>query len=285
MTEHILCGHVLTLLKRFPDEYVDMCITSPPYYKQRNYKTPPQDWGDWIGELGQEPTYQMYISHLMMIFKEVKRIIKKQGSCYVNIGDTYNSRKSLMGIPDRFKIAMIDDRWICRNELVWHRPNQMPQPATDKFTNDYEKMYFFTKNKKYYHKQQFEPYIKPLNRRGGDNMTGNESDWDKNLGQHRNIKRNVRPNEKGRTKRCVWSINTKPSKKAHFAVFPDDLVETPILASCPSGGVVLDTFFGSGVVGVVAKRMNIGFIGIDLSPECIKLANEEIYGGEFHINW
>lgn len=285
MIEHIFTGHVLDILKRIPDGFVDMCITSPPYYKQRKYGTEPQDWGDWVGELGQEPNFVMYINHLMMIFTEVKRVLKKEGSCYVNMNDTYNSRKSLMGIPDRFKIAMIDDGWICRNEVIWARPNQMPQPATDKFTQDYEKLYFFTKSKKYYHIQQLEPYDKPLNRRGGDNMTGNESEWDKNLGQHRNIKRNVRPNENGRTKRCVWSINTKPSKKAHFAVFPDELAETPILASCPKGGIVLDTFIGSGVSGVVAKRLGCGFIGIDIDPHCSDLSKEEIYGGEFSINW
>ena len=187
-----------------------------------------------------------------MIFREVKRVLKKDGSCYVNIGDKYNSRKSLMCIPDRFKVAMVDDRWICRNELIWYRPNQMPQPATDKFTTDFEKLYFFTKNKKYYFEQQLEPYDKPLNRRGGGRMTGNDSEWDNALNQNRNIKRDVRPNEKGKNKRCVWSINTKPSSKAHFAVFPDELVETPILASCKKGGIVLDIFFFL-VVGSQAK--------------------------------
>lgn len=265
--------------------------------------------GAWKGELGSEPTYEMYINHLIQIFDEVRRVLKDDGTCWVNLGDSYAGSnqgagtknlsskqasnrgtnymttethksllkncgikpKSLVGIPDRFKIAMIDNGWICRNDIIWHKPNAMPSSVRDRFTVDYERIFFFTKNTKYYFKQQKEPSSDSYNGKRGSGKTrkklqsamcGNTQDEVKIY--------------KDRNKRCVWSINTKSFKEAHFAVFPDDLVETPIKAGCPENGIVLDIFMGSGTTAIKALELNRNYIGIELNPEYIKIAENRI---------
>ncbi len=151
----IIQGNVLEVLKQFPNESVDMCITSPPYWGLRDYGVE--------GQLGNEKTYGEYIEKLIEIYNEVYRVLKIKGSCWVNIGDVYSNnnktrikKQSLIGIPDRFKIAMIDNGWICRNEIIWHKPNAMPSSAKTRFNNDFEKMFFFTKDDLYYFKTQYE---------------------------------------------------------------------------------------------------------------------------------
>lgn len=135
-------------LKQLPDKCVDMVITSPPYFNLRDYGT--------VGEIGSENNYNDYIDNLITIFSEVHRVLKDSGSCWVNIDDVYN-KQSLLGIPDRFKIKMLDRGWICRNEVIWHKPNAMPSSAKTRFNGDYEKLFFFVKRNKYYFKTQYEP--------------------------------------------------------------------------------------------------------------------------------
>ena len=294
----IIQGNVTDKLKDIPDESVDCVVTSPPYWALRDYGVD--------GQLGLEPTFQEYITKLCDIFDEVKRVLKKEGTCWVNISDTYSGNKegktdnkvsdylkkttinlhkkigsvpnkSLCCIPDRFKIEMINRGWICRNEIIWHKPNCMPSSVKDRFTVDFEKVFFFVKSKKYYFKTQYEPYTKPMNRWGGDKLKVNgESTWDNGTGQDTYRDRNMRPNEQGRNKRCVWSINTKPHKEAHFATYPEALIEPMIDAGCPVGGVVLDPFFGSGTTGVVAIKQGKNYIGVELNPEYIKIAEKRI---------
>lgn len=263
--------------------------------------------GAWMGELGLEPTFGLYIKHLINIFDKIWRVLKKEGTCWVNIGDTYAANrsyqvkgtkqidgsqpkakqpqakdnnvknKSLYGIPDRFKIAMIDNGWICRNEIVWYKPNVMPSSAKDRFTVDFEKVYFFTKSEKYFFEQQLEPYAQPMNRWGGDKLKADgKSDWDEGTGQSTYRERNMRPNPKGRNKRCVWEINTQPLKEAHFAVFPPELVETPVLAGCPEGGIVLDPFIGSGNTAIKVIELGKKYIGIDLNEKYVEMTKKRI---------
>ena len=181
--------------------------------------------------------------------------------------------KSLIGIPDRFKIAMIDRGWICRNDIIWHKPNAMPESVKDRFTDDYERLFFFTKNRKYYFEQQLEEYQskpqKPVNK--------NQQNCNKGYIMDR-FSAGCRDyySQGGRNKRSVWSINTKPFKGAHFAVFPEELIETPIKAGCPENGIVMDIFMGSGTTAIVAKRLNRNYIGIELNPEYIKIAENRI---------
>jgi len=225
--------------------------------------------GAWRGELGLEPTFQMYVEHLVTIFDEVWRVLKKEGSCWVVIGDTYNGgrngghaggskskkhyleavpqqssvnakdipAKSLCMIPERFAIAMIDRGWILRNKIIWHKRNCMPSSAKDRFTVDYEYVYFFTKSQKYYFQTQYEPYLSPEKMK----LQGLK---DRTVGKAKNgypfgdrFSEGIRPHcpnlSMGRIKRSVWTINTVGYKEAHFAVYPEKLCEIPIRAGCP----------------------------------------------------
>jgi len=301
---NILQGDSLEVLRTMESGSIDMCITSPPYWGLRDYGVD--------GQIGQEPSYQEYISKLVYLFNEVKRVLKDTGTCWVNIGDTYSggngagyspakwkslypnetslrkkmSRrdclpgKSLVGIPERFAIAMTDAGWIRRNTIIWHKSNCMPFSGKDRFTVDFEYMYFFTKNKKYYFKQQLEKYIDRADvkyrkklRQGKLYKVEKGNPYKENTpftGERKT------PMAIGRNKRTVWTIPTKSYKGAHFAVFPEALVKPPVLAGCPEGGTVLDPFMGSGTTLKVAGNLGRHSIGIELNPEYIELAKERI---------
>jgi len=235
--------------------------------------------GAWRGSLGSEPTFQLYLKHLYDIFDEIKRVLKKTGTCWVNIGDSYNnqstnnlSAKCLLQIPSRFAIEMTNRGWTLRNELIWHKPNCLPSSAKDRFTVDFEKIFFFVKNKKYWFEQQFEKYQAPINRWGGNYFNYKVKDA-KEIEQYVESQkallrsRNMRPNKLGRNKRCVWTIPTKGFTGAHFAVYPEELCITPIKAGCQKNGIILDPFMGSGTTGVVARKLGRKFIGIELSKK------------------
>ena len=294
----IYCGDSLEILKTFPDNSIDMIITSPPYYCVRDYNK--------YGQIGQEKSVEEYINKLIEIFKEAKRILKNDGSCWVNLADTYGGNKkgktdlkmkylkeqnitkknkntkSLLQIPSRFAIAMTDIGFILRNEIVWHKPNAMPSSVKDRFTVDYEKIYFFTKSTKYFFLQQKETMkTKDITRpRGSNGVLGQ-----KNSGRRKqdSVENNTHkgfndrystPKDYQRNKRSVWSINTKPTNYEHYAVFPEELIETPIKACCKD--IVLDPFMGSGTTGVVAKKLNKKYIGIEINEEYVKIAQERI---------
>lgn len=348
-------------LKRLPDKCIDMVITSPPYFNLRDYGT--------IGEIGSETDYNDYINNLITIFTEIHRVLKDGGSCWVNIDDVYN-KQSLLCIPDKFKIKMVESGWICRNEIIWHKPNAMPSSAKNRFNNDYEKMFFFTKRNKYFFETQYEPLKAAVsaNRKKGiaQNSKYHDTEQEASVRQGMNKKRGeklvfLRKNlptqkefvdfmrskttaeqiaensdlkrskidhwfrrdeggfafpsaedwncikwlvddwseefnkidkqlnditietddilknvDKGRIKRAVWSISTKPFKGCHYAPYPESLIETPIKACCPANGVVLDPFMGSGTTAVVSVKNNCNFIGFELSKEYCEIANKRI---------
>ena len=266
-TNKIYHGSALDVLKTFEPESIDMVCTSPPYYGLRDYGIE--------GQIGNEKTPKEYVSNLIQIFGECKRVLKKTGSIWINIGDSYggtgskgkykdpgyvNGRngqvvslttklkpKCLLGIPERLVIAMTDElNLVRRNTIIWHKGNPFNQPVHDRFYVDFEYFYFFTKSpKKYWFEKQYEPSLNP---------------------------------QKDRIKRCVWKINLQPFRGAHFSVFPERLVETPIKACCPSpNGIVLDCFMGSGTVGVVAKKLRRNYLGIELK-EYVDMAEKRING-------
>jgi site-specific DNA-methyltransferase (adenine-specific) len=285
-------GDALSVLQTFQEQSIDMCVTSPPYWGLRDYGVD--------GQLGLEPTFNEYIDKLCTIFDEVKRVLKDTGTCWVYIGDSYNGsgkagkkgsdyqkrhtefgkpstepsrfgmptndktipKKSLIGIPFRFAIEMLNRGWLLRNTIIWHKPNCMPSSAKDRFTVDFEYLFFFSKNKKYYFEQQTEPVKKVDTTRTSLNGLGNGE-----------LAGNLRfgSNGKQRNMRTVWNISTKTYKGAHFAVFPEELIETPIKAGCPKEGIVLDPFMGSGTTASVAKRLNRNYVGIELNPEYLPL--------------
>jgi site-specific DNA-methyltransferase (adenine-specific) len=154
----------------------------------------------------------------------------------------------------------------------------MPQSAKDRFTVDFEKIFFFVKKPTdYYFEQQLEPYTRPLDRWGGNKLEANgKSTWDEATKQTTYRTRNMRPNEEGKNMRTVWSINTEPLSEAHFATYPQRLVERMLKAGCPENGIVLDPFFGSGTTGVYARKANRNFLGIELNPEYVKIAENRL---------
>jgi len=349
----ILQGDALTQLKTLPEQSVNMCMTSPPYWALRDYGTASWEGGNedcdhlngtlqsmkttlhpgtnqndkrnFSGmpykeicgkcgakrvdkQLGLEPTFDKYISNLCDIFDEVKRVLRNDGTCWVNIGDSYGGSgnasghkedtknlghttskmgatkgitsgimpKSLVGIPFRFALEMINRGWILRNTIIWHKPNCMPSSVKDRFTVDFEYVFLFSKKKKYYFETQYEPV---------KNISLKRVKYGLNQTDHKGKAVNVQNldkmgdrfcNEKGRNKRTVWRICPKPFKEAHFAVFPEELCETPIKAGCLEGGTVLDPFFGAGTTGLVALKQNKKFIGIELNPEYIEIAKKRL---------
>lgn len=266
----------------------------------------------WKGQLGQEPTIDLYIKHLTQIFTETKRVLKKEGTCWIVLGDTYHNalkwtnktelphtfsngnnrnyyttrrmdqnipEKCLCLIPERFAISMVDAGWVLRNKIIWYKKNCMPSSAKDRFTVDYEYIYFFTKSQKYCFKTQYEKSESYGQRWAGDifRMDKNSKYKDANeLSVRPREGRNMYPNGHSRIKRCVWQINTKPFPQSHFAVFPEQLVEQCLDAGCPTDGITLDTFMGSGTTALVALKHNRKFIGIELNPEYIQIAMKRI---------
>lgn len=275
----IYTGHALDVLKTLPECSVNMCITSPPYWGLRDYKTNPAIWNDgWQGELGAESNFNQYINHLCDVFDEVKRVLKDDGTCWVNIGDSYN-KKSLTLIPLRFAIEMQNRGWTVRNVIIWQKPNATPQSAKDRFTVDFEYLFFFSKNKRYYFEQQLEPIKQSTYNRCktgcGINKGANYQGLNKKNFE-RLQQRILDGTIAGRNKRTVWQIATHAYHGAHFAVFPPALIETPVKAGCPEDGIVLDPFIGSGTTAFVAEKLNRNWLGIELNPEYAKLAEERI---------
>jgi len=320
-TNYIYQGDSLEVLKTLPSESVNMIITSPPYYALRDYGVK--------GQLGLEKTFQGYIEKLISIFDEAKRVLRKDGTCWVNISDTYSGSnngsndyrslnktsrktfelkykgqkagkttvpsKSLLGIPFRFALAMMDRGWILRNTLIWHKPNCMPSSVKDRFTIDFEYLFFFVKSKRYWFEQQFEKLqsndydierMKNGRREYKGKWSGNKQAENYGSPRARTQRQSwnnksiqsafVAGGKKGRNKRCVWKIPTKPFKESHFAVYPEKLIETPIQAGCPKGGTVLDMFMGSGTTGVVAKKLGRNYVGIELNSKYIAIANKRL---------
>jgi DNA modification methylase len=302
----IICGDSLKVLKTIPSESIDCVITSPPYWALRDYNVQ--------GQIGLEPTIEEYLNKLTFIFDEVKRVLKPSGTCWINFGDTYAyptkgghqnkpqgnlydslskrasipklkpklsiPNKSLCLIPTRFAVRMIERGWILRNEIIWHKPNAMPERARDRFPVDFEKVFFFVKERRYFFSRQYEPVKNPqeLKRKFASPFDHHKyRQRQRSASDPEAIKRNQwKILQKGRAKRSVWSIGTGNSLGNHFAVFPPKLVETPILAGSPENGIVLDPFMGSGTTGLVARKLNRNFIGIELNPEYVELARKRI---------
>lgn len=266
MVNKVIQGDSLEVLKTLPDSSIDCCISSPPYYGLRDYGV--------SGQLGLEKTFHEYLNKLIEIYAEVKRVLKPSGTIWVNLGDSYSGSsngkgdttttnrnkpesykemykgqnpgkqlidKSLLNIPSRFAIKMTDElNLIQRNEIIWYKRNCMPSSARDRFTVDFEKIYFFTKSKKYYFEQITEPSTDPESYSGRKpRNAGTMFNVDKkNYASAGNINENGKFKNEGKTypdrnKRCVWDVTTKPYKEAHFAVYPEDLVRPMIQAGCP----------------------------------------------------
>lgn len=313
-TNSIYCGDNIELLRQIDNNCIDCVVYSPAYWALRSYINPNHHNKKY--ELGQEPTFKEYLDKLININKEIKRVLKDAGTLYIVIADTFYGggkgagglgdtsrkqvtntgsyfnisgqafnnkelpKKCLCNIPSRFSSRMIDELgFILRNEIIWHIPNRMPHPSHGRFVVDFEKIFFFVKSQKYYFNQLIEPFSKYS--KPDEIYTGNATkDYDSQLAQNpSDSKRRILESMKkrgGRLKRCVWSINNKPSRTSHTATFPKELIQNIISSSCPENGIVLDPFCGSGISCLVAKELNRNYIGIDLNDEFCKISRERL---------
>lgn len=276
--DSIVCGDAGEVLSTWPKEQVDCVITSPPYYRQRDYHGRAE-------QVGQESSPQEYVARLVAIFGECRRVMKSTGTLWLVIGDKFDNGR-LLGLPWRVALALADDGWTLRADCIWHKPNAMPSSVKNRPTVDHEYIFFFTRSPDYYYNADAirEPHVtfsEGSRMRGGRNHFGKRGgtpEAGKNGGSNNlhDGRWDQAFHPLGRNKRTVWSIPLSKYRDAHFAVFPESLVETCIQAGCPSDGVVLDPFSGSGTTAVVARRLGRKFVGIDCSPDYCEMARNRL---------
>jgi DNA modification methylase len=305
-------------MRTLPDASVHCCVTSPPYWGLRDY--------GHDGQIGLEATPEAYVARMVEVFREVRRVLRDDGTCWVNLGDSYcggggyapnapcNQRraegeswgamnafsvregearkkarpgytppglkaKDLVGIPWRVAFALQADGWWLRQDIIWHKPNPMPESVRDRCTKAHEYVFLLTKSERYYYDAKA---VSEKSINDGKIVRLSEKSLSKAQAAGRGVKPSgnalaesvtVKP---ARNRRSVWTITTKPYSGAHFAVMPDELVEPCIKAGCPEGGTVLDPFAGSGTTLAVAAELGRSGIGCELNPEYIALAERRI---------
>jgi len=310
-TNKIYIGNCTEVLKTFPDNCVDMVVTSPPYWQLRNY--------EMDGQLGLEKTPEEYVENLVKVFRKIKRVLKPNGTVWLNLGDCYYGggwkgdksdkskskqatnkgsmcgktmqhdqphpiikTKDLVGIPWMTAFALRKDGWFLRQDIVWFKTNSMPESVTDRCTKSHEYVFLLSKSPKYYFDYKAIQEI----------ATGYDGRKDTKMKGSLKYKKAVMPNstehtmalrghqrwqtnEKGsmlRNKRSVWSIPNKANNEKHYASFPVKLIKPMILAGSKENDIVLDPFMGIGTTAIVAKRLGRRFVGIELNPQYAKRA-------------
>ncbi len=271
--DSIIEGDAYERLTQFPDDSIDCIVTSPPYYQQRDYSTAVQ--------IGNEPTAELYIARLKEVFAQALRVLKPTGTLWLNLGDKYD-RGELLGLPWRVAFVLKDMGWLLRSDIIWHKPNAVPSSVRNRPTTDHEYVFLFAKSPDYFY--DIDSIREPHVTFGPDSkMKGGRNHFGKADGTPESGKNGGNSNlhkgrwdqafhPKGRNRRTVWEIPLSKYRGAHFAVFPEKLVELCILAGCPEGGLVLDPFVGSGTTAVTAQRLGRHHVGIDSNPEYCALA-------------
>ncbi len=348
----ILQGDVRETLRALETGSVQTCVTSPPYFGLRDYGV--------SGQIGLEPTPAEYVEQMVAVFREVRRVLRDDGTLWLNLGDSYASGggtgsqgsrgerfdrrhtretlmpvrkwpheaikpKDLIGIPWRVAFALQQDGWYLRQDIIWHKSNPMPESVRDRCTKAHEYVFLLSKSERYY--WDAEAMQEPANLTGKGNANGfrggayiNNSPFDNAAGGNRTQKGNVGTRSKRdsfkrdgskraevipgqsvgthrpdrpeseydvftRNRRSVWTVATRPYKGAHFATFPPALIEPCVLAGAPFDGLVLDPFTGSGTTAAVALQHGRRFIGCELNPDYIKLAEARIAAAEAEVLW
>ena len=331
----IINGNSLEVLKSLPDNSIDCCVTSPPYYALRDYGCD--------GQIGLEETPEKYIERLCDVFSEVRRILTPEGTLWLNIADSYwgggwrNAQfnehsgdiqkgskgtycglslpackgkvgeykpKDLIGIPWMLAFALRSQGWYLRQDIIWHKPNPMPESVTDRCTKSHEYIFLLSKSQRYYF--DYEAIQEEATGYDGrkDTMMKGSKKYDTQIMPNQSVQSMAKngherwkfkskncqcdgqqPNSEAgitddvypvRNKRDVWQVNTKPCKEAHFATYPFELIKPCILAGCPENGIVLDPFMGSGTTAIVARSLNRNYLGVELNPEYIKIAHKRL---------
>lgn len=298
----IYCGNSIEVLKKIPSESINCCVTSPPYYGLRDYGCPDQ--------IGLEDTPEEYIEKLADTFDEVKRVLRGDGTLWINISDSYagngkgTSRgikpKDLIGIPWMLAFELRKRGWYLRQDIIWSKPNPMPESVKDRCTKSHEYIFLLSKSLHYYYDAEIiaEPVADSTVKRYAQNIASQKGSCA--YGRKNGNMKAVLPRYGGkkytdnpdifyrtksgsayefkpkRNKRDVWTVSTKPRKEAHFATFPEDLVEPCILSGCPEGGIILDPFCGTSTVGAVCYRFRREYIGIDINEEYCRMSEERL---------
>ena len=286
----------LDTLKRMADKTINCCVTSPPYFGLRDYGHDDQ--------VGLEPTPEEYVQKIVEIFREVRRVLKDDGTLWLNIGDSYagsgrgpgkniNGKqhhlegkhncltpeglkpKDLIGIPWMVAFALRADGWYLRQDIIWSKPNPMPESVNDRCTKSHEYIFLLSKSKKYYYDNESikEDAIYAEDKRAG---LGRLHYRGKREGKEGTGQENFVYIKDKRNKRSVWTVATKPYKEAHFATYPIELIAPCIKAGCPGGGIVYDPFMGSGTTAEACHRLKRRWIGSELNEEYCEIANNRM---------
>ena len=299
MVDLILFGDCRETLKQFPRGSAQMCVTSPPYYGLRDY-------GGEDNQIGMEQSPEDYVNEMVQVFREVRDVLADDGVLWLNIGDSYYNyrsdgnypkqsvsktrqdlpqstpvrgnklkglkRKDLIGIPWMLAFALRADGWYLRQDIIWHKPNPMPESVKDRCTKSHEYIFLLSKNQNYYYDN--EAIKEPV-----------KQDWgtrDRTKGKYHNPGTGLQPHSgltksyDRKNKRSVWTVNKKPYKGAHFATYPEELIEPCILAGSRPGDTVLDPFMGSGTTAYVARKHDRHYIGCELHEDYGSLIQKRI---------
>lgn len=303
----ILCGDVMTRLRELPNHSVDCAVTSPPYFQLRDYGA--------TGQLGLEPTVAGWVTDMRQVAQEIARVLVPTGSLWLNLGDSFSRHpkygaptKGLLLAPERLLLALAQDGWIVRTKVIWHKTNAMPSSVTDRLTLTYEVIYFLVRQRTYFFDLDAirEPHRSSAAKR--DRVPQQQppvgaGPLAASRGGLRAVRTSGLPGHAlGKNPGDVWSIATKGFRGAHFATFPPELVRRPILATCPAvvctacgqgrkvatgtlqcdchaparRGIVLDPFLGSGTTALVARDLGRDWLGIELNPTYVRLAQERL---------
>jgi len=306
MTVKLLRGDCRDVLKTLPDQSVHCCVTSPPYFGLRDY--------GHDGQIGLESSPAEYVEQMVAVFSEVRRVLRDDGTLWLNLGDSYGRgkrtenpsdakrgtgfhavitkdagygapvlsqeqpNKQLLGIPWRVAFALQAAGWYLRQDIIWHKPNPMPESVQDRCTKAHEYVFLLSKSEQYFYDAdaiaELATYAgKTVKTNGADGM----DDHGDGMRTRAGFARGVTVGDT-RNKRSVWTINTKPFAEAHFATMAPELAETCIKAGCPDSGTVLDPFGGAGTTGLVADRLQRDAILIELNPEYAAMAERRIRG-------
>lgn len=258
----IINGDCLTVLQSMPSGSINCIVTSPPYYGLRNYGVD--------GQIGIEQSLNEYVAKLVDVFHEARRVLRDDGTLWLNLGDSYGKGKQLLGVPWRVAFALQADGWILRQDIIWNKPNPMPESVKDRCTKAHEYVFLLSKSQAY----SFDACAMKERSKGRERFAGSAT-YSAGSGRNDAGERDMTP-VKTRNKRSVWVAANGGSIKGHFAAFPQKLIEPCILAGCPIGGTVLDPFFGAGTTGLVAEKHGRNCIGIELNPEYIGLASARL---------